>query len=177
MNYTISGRGITVSDRLKGVIEARLDKLSKHFADDTEARVTLLKEGDMAKIEVTIPTKLGLIRAEDASQDLDAAIDSVGDIIEKQIKKFKNKLIDKKHSAAPFSQAFVETVYPEYVDDDEIKIVKNKKFELIPMDPEEACLGLEMTGHSFYVFLNADTGKVNVVYKRKGNTYGLIECE
>ena len=98
----------------------------------------------------------------------------VEEIIERQMKKYKNKLIDKKQSAQAFSSLFLNE---EYESDDEIKIVKLKKFAVKPMDPEEACIQMELLGHSFYVFLNAETEEVNVVYKRKNGTYGLIEPE
>lgn len=102
------------------------------------------------------------------------SIDLVEEIIERQIKKYKRKLIDKKQSVQSFSELFLTE---EYSGDDEIEIVKTKRFAVKPMDPEEACVQMELLGHNFYVFLNADTEQVNVVYKRKGNTYGLIEPE
>ena len=176
MKYLITGRNINVSDRLRESIEKKLDKLGKYFALDTEAKVTLSIEADLQKIEVTIPTKVGFIRAEDAGRDMYNSIDTVEEIIEGQIKKYKARLIDKKQRAASFSDMFIEEEYPEE-DEDEIRIVKTKTFALKPMDAEEACLQMEMLGHSFFVFLNADTNQVNVVYKRKANTYGLIEPE
>lgn len=176
MKYTIMGRNIDITDGIRESIESKLDKLSKYFAEDTEAKVTMGTDGDLQKIEVTIPTKVGFIRAEDASYDLYNSIDNVEEIIEKQIKKHKNKLIDKKQSAVSFSQMFLEEDYPEE-DEDTIKIVKTKSFALKPMDAEEACLQMEMLGHNFFVFLNMDTNQVNVVYRRKGNSYGLIEPE
>ena len=102
------------------------------------------------------------------------SIDLVEEIIERQLRKYKNKLIDKKQSAQAFSDLFIsEEAEPE----DEIQIVKTKRFAMKPMDPEEACVQMELLGHNFYVFLNAETEEVNVVYKRKGQTYGLIEPE
>ena len=88
---------------------------------------------------------------------------------------YRKKLIDKKQSALAFSQAFIEEEPDEVAEDDEIRIVKTKKFAVKPTIPEEACLQMEMLGHNFYVFLNAETDQVNVVYKRKNGTYGLIE--
>lgn len=176
MKYTILGRNIEVSEGIKDSIAAKLDKLAKYFTPDTEAKVTLGTDGDLQKIEVTIPTKVGFIRAEDSSFDLYNSIDVVEDIIEKQIKKHKNKLIDKKQNAVSFSQMFLDED-TDVEDEDEIKIVKTKSFALKPMDAEEACLQMEMLGHNFFVFLNMDTNQVNVVYKRKGNSYGLIEPE
>lgn len=102
------------------------------------------------------------------------SIDLVEEIIERQMKKYKNKLIDKKQSAQAFSALFLNEEVPA---DEEIQIVKAKRFAMKPMDPEEACVQMELLGHNFYVFLNAESEQVNVVYKRKGNTYGLIEPE
>lgn len=176
MKYTIIGRNIEVTDNIKDSVENKLERLAKYFAQDSEAKVTMGTDGDMQKIEVTIPTKLGFIRAEDAGYDLYNSIDNVAAIIEKQIKKYKSKIIDKKQNSLSFSDAFIAENYPEE-DEENIKIVKTKSFALKPMDAEEACLQMEMLGHNFFVFLNMDTNKVNVVYKRKGNSYGLIEPE
>ena len=129
---------------------------------------------DRQKIEVTIPVKGHIIRAEEQSTDMYVSIDLVEEIIERQLKKYKRKLIDKKQAPVDFSELFVQE---ESEPDDEIKIEKVKKFAMKPMDPEEACVQMELLGHSFYVFLNAETEEVNVVYKRKGHTYGLIEPE
>ena len=102
------------------------------------------------------------------------SIDLVEEIIERQLKKYKNKIVDKHQSGGDFSQAYVDN---DYADDEEIKIVRTKKFDIKPMYPEDACIQMELLGHSFYVFCNAETDQVNVVYKRKGDTYGLIEPE
>ena len=102
------------------------------------------------------------------------SIDLVEEIIERQLRKFKNKLVDQQQTAASLSKAFVEE---EIHDDDEIKIIRSKRFAMKPMDPEEACIQMDLLGHNFYVFRNAETDEVNVVYKRKGNTFGLIEPE
>ena len=102
------------------------------------------------------------------------SIDLVEEIIERQLKKYKNKLIDKKQSSPNFRQEFIEK---DYMDDEEVQILRTKRFDIKPMYPEDACVQMELLGHSFYVFCNAETDQVNVVYKRKGNTYGLIEPE
>ena len=102
------------------------------------------------------------------------SIDLVEEVIERQLKKYKNKIVDKKQSAGAFSQAYMDI---EDEQEDEIKIVRTKKFDIKPMYPEDACIQMELLGHSFYVFCNAETDQVNVVYKRKGDTYGLIEPE
>ena len=174
MRITMTGRNIDLTNGLKNQVTKKLTKLDKYFAPDTEVRVVLSTVKDLDKIEVTIPTKTGFIRAEEATDDFYASIDLVEEDIEKQIKKFKTKLIDKKQAALPFSDLFAEE---EAEADEEIVIVRSKKFAVKPMDPEEACLQMEMLGHSFFVFLNADTEAVNVVYKRKDGTYGLIEPE
>ncbi len=102
------------------------------------------------------------------------SIDLVEEVIERQLKKYKNKLTDKKHAREGFSSEFLEK---EYEEDDTIKIERTKRFAIKPMDPEEACVQMELLGHNFFVFFNSETEEVNVVYKRKGNTYGLIEPE
>ena len=95
-------------------------------------------------------------------------------MIDKQLRKYKNKLIDKEQTAAQLSKAFIDE---DDYDEEEIEIIRSKKFAMKPMDPEEACVQMELLGHNFFVFRNSETEEVNVVYKRKGNTYGLIEPE
>ena len=102
------------------------------------------------------------------------SIDLVEEIIERQLKKYKNKIVDKHQLRESFNQEFIDR---EYDEDDSIKIIRTKRFGIKPMDPEEACVQMELLGHNFYVFSNSETDEVNVVYKRKGNTYGLIEPE
>jgi len=176
MKFTVTGRNIKVTEGLKDRVEKKLSRLEKYFTPDTEAKVALSVIKDEQKIEVTIPTKLGLIRAEEISDDMYNSIDMAEEDIEKQINKYKKKLIDKKQSAQSFSQMFLEEEEEEE-DPDDIKIVRTKKFAVKPMDPMEACLQMELLGHTFYVFLNADTDQVNVVYRRKDGYYGLIEPE
>ncbi len=156
-------------------MKRRLASWNIFFTPDTEVIVALSAQKDRQKIEVTIPVKGNTIRAEESSTDMYVSIDLVEEIIERQIRRYRKKLIDKKQAAISFSQAFIEE--EDEVQDDEIQIVKTKKFAIKPTIPEEACLQMEMLGHNFYVFLNADTDQVNVVYKRKNGTYGLIEPE
>ena len=174
MRYTITGRNIDVTPGLREAVIEKIGKLERYFNQDTEAIITLSVTKDRQKIEVTIPVKGHIIRAEEQSTDMYVSIDLVEEIIERQLKKYKTNLIDKKQSHIDFSEFYVQE---ETEADDEIKIEKVKKFAMKPMDPEEACVQMELLGHSFYVFLNAETEEVNVVYKRKGNTYGLIEPE
>ena len=174
MRYVIKGRNIEVTPALKSAVEEKIGKLERYFTPDTEVIATLSVQRDRQKIEITIPIKGNIIRAEESSSDMYVSIDLVEEIIERQIKKYKKKLIDKKQAALSFSEAFMQE---EYDMDDEVKIVKTKRFGIKPMDPEEACVQMELLGHSFYVFLNSETEEDNVGYKRKGNTYGLIEPE
>ena len=174
MKFIISGKNITVSQGLRTAVEDKLGKLERYFTPDTEVIVTLSVEKERQKIEVTIPVKGNIIRSEQVSNDMYVSIDLVEEIIERQLKKYKNKIVDKKQAAVAFSDLFINE---EYDSNDEVDIVKVKKFAMKPMDPEEACVQMELLGHSFYVFLNSETEQVNVVYKRKGNTYGLIEPE
>ena len=143
-------------------------------APETEVHVTLSVEKERQKIEVTIPVKGSIIRSEQVSSDMYVSIDLVEEVIERQLKKYKKKIIDKHQNVESFSQAFAEI---EDDHDDEVKIVRTKKFDIKPMYPEDACVQMELLGHNFYVFCNAETDQVNVVYKRKGDTYGLIEPE
>lgn len=174
MKYTISGKNIDVTDGLKDAIYEKLGKLERYFTPDTEVIVTLSVEKERQKIEITIPMKGNIVRAEQVSNDMYVSIDLVEEIIERQLRKHKNKLVEKQQDAVALSKAFIEEEVPE---DDEIEIVRSKRFGMKPMMPEDACMQMDLLGHSFYVFRNAETEEVNVVYKRKGNTYGLIEPE
>ncbi len=175
MRYTITGRNIEVTTGLREAVQDKLGKLEKYFSPDTEVIVTLSIQRELQKIEVTIPVKGSIIRAEEASTDMYVSIDLVEEIIERQIKKYRRKLIDRKQSAQAFSALFMEE--DEEIHDEEIHIEKTKHFDMKPMYPEDACLEMELLGHNFYMFLNAETDQMSVVYKRKGNTYGLIEPE
>lgn len=172
MKFIIVGKNIEVTEGLRAAVEDKIGKLEKYFTAETEAHVTLSVEKDRQKIEVTIPVKGNIIRSEQVSSDMYVSIDLVEEIIERQLKKYKNKLIDKKQSSPYFRQEFIEK---DYMDDEEVQILRSKKFDIKPMYPEDACVQMELLGHNFFVFHNAETDQVNVVYKRKGNTYGLIE--
>ena len=176
MKFIISGKNIEVTEGIKAAIEEKLGRLDKYLVDDTIVNVTLSVQKGRQKIEVTIPMKGHIIRAEEGSEDMYVSIDLVVDVIERQIRRYKKKLIDKKQAAIAFSQAFIEDEEDTAYEDD-IQIVKTKKFAMKPVNPEEACLQMEMLGHNFFVFLNSETEQVNVVYKRKNGTYGLIEPE
>lgn len=172
MKFIISGKNIDITPGLKTAVEEKLGKLEKYFTEETEVHVTLGVEKERQKIEVTIPVKGNIIRSEQVSNDMYVSIDLVEEIIERQLKRYKNKIIDKKQGASHFKQEFIEK---DYVDDEEVQIVRSKRFDIKPMYPEDACVQMELLGHSFFVFVNAETDQVNVVYKRKGNTYGIME--
>ncbi|MBO6147460.1 MAG: ribosome-associated translation inhibitor RaiA [Lachnospiraceae bacterium] len=174
MKFVIIGKNIDVTAGLRASVEEKIGKLEKYFTPDTEVHVTLSVEKERHKIEVTIPVKGSIIRSEQVSNDMYVSIDLVEEIIERQLKKYKKKIIDKEQASESFKKEYIER---EYQDDEDIKIVRTKQFDMKPMYPEDACVQMELLGHSFYVFRNAETDSVNVVYKRKGNTYGLIEPE
>lgn len=174
MKFIIVGKNIEVTPGLRSAVEDKIGKLEKYFNPDTEVKVTLSVEKDSQIIEVTIPVKGKIIRSEQSSSDMYVSIDLVEEIIERQLKKYKTKLVDKQERNSSFKQEFIEK---EYDEDEDIKIIRSKKFDIKPMYPEDACIQMELLGHDFFVFCNAETDQVNVVYKRKGNTYGLIEPE
>ena len=175
MNIIISGKNIDVTDGLRKAVNEKLGKLERYFKPDTTVNVTLSVEKERQKIEVTIPVKGHIIRSEQVSDDMYVSIDMVVETIERQVVRYKKKIIDQNQDAAFFQNAFIED--DEYDEDDEIQIIRSKRFAVKPMYPEDACVQMELLGHNFYVFRNAETDEVNVVYKRKGNTYGLIEPE
>lgn len=176
MKYVITGRNIEITEGLKSAIYEKLGKLEKYFNDDTQVHVTLSVEKERQKIEITIPVKGNIIRSEQTSNDMYVSIDLVEEVIERQLKRYKNRIIDKKQSGGndAFTQEYIDK---DYDDDDGIDIIRTKRFGIKPMYPEDACVQMDLLGHNFFVFLNAETEEVNVVYKRKDNKYGLIEPE
>ena len=174
MRLKITGRNIELTEGLKAAVEERLSRLDKYFNDDTIANVTMSVEKERQKIEVTIPINGGVIRSEQVSSDMYVSIDLVEETIERQLKKHRQKLITKQQAAdSDFKQAFLNAEDEEDVE--QIKIVRSKKFDMKPMYAEDACIQMDLLGHDFFVFRNAETDEINVVYKRRGNTYGLIE--
>ena len=180
MNFIISGKNIEVTPGLKEAIEQKLGKLERYFTPETEIIVTLSVEKGRQKIEVTIPVKGSIIRSEQTSSDMYVSIDLVEEVIERQLRKYKNKLVAKSqgHPTAAVPSGSIKKEFIESddasSDDDEIR---TKKFGIKPMFPEDACIQMELLGHSFFVFSNAETDEVNVVYKRKDGSFGLIEPE
>ncbi|HAX50849.1 ribosome hibernation-promoting factor, HPF/YfiA family [Muricomes intestini] len=183
MKFIISGKNIDVTPSLKDTIENKLGKLERYFTPETEIIVTLSVEKERQKIEVTIPVKGNIIRSEQTSNDMYVSIDLVEEVIERQLRKYKNKLVARNqgHPTAAvggsnFKKEFFESE-DENPHDEEIRIVRTKRFGIKPMYPEDACIQMELLGHSFFVFSNAETDEVNVVYKRKDGSFGLIEPE
>ena len=174
MRITISGKNIDITEGLRTAVEDKLSKLERYFTPQTDIVVTLSVEKERQKIEVTIPVKGNIIRSEQVSNDMYVSIDLVEEVIERQLKKYKNKIVDQQQAPGNFQQEFIEK---EVEDDEEIKIIRTKRFGMKPMYPEDACIQMELLGHNFFDFQNAETEEVNVVYKRKGDTYGLIEPE
>lgn len=176
MKITIVGKNIEVTQGLKDAVEERFAKLDKYFTSATEAKVTLIVDKDRQKIEVTIPLKGQTLRAEEITSDMYASIEAVTDTIEAQLKKYRAKIIARQQadSTAIFAQDYLEDTEDEA---EKLQIIRTKKFDMKPMYPEDACLEMELLGHDFFMFCNAETDEINVVYKRKNGAYGLIEPE
>jgi putative sigma-54 modulation protein len=174
MRFEIRGKNIEVTDALKEYTTKRLSKLEKYFDDSRDAQVAMSVEGDRHKVEVTIPLNGIILRGEEASEDMYSSIDLVEEKLEKQLDKYKTKL-NKSHRASGLKKALLDNPAGINTPADKFKIVRTKRFALKPMDEEEAIMQMNLLGHNFFVFFNANTDEVNVVYKRKDCNYGLIE--
>ncbi len=174
MNISVYGKNIQLTDALKEVATKKISRLDKFFYKDIEAKVVLSVERKKQKVEVTIPFNGRILRVEEASEDMYSSIDDAVESLEKQIRKHKTKLEDRKHSNESIK---FENVEPLDDMEEDFKVVKTKRFAVKPMSIEEAVLQMDLLKHDFFVFLNADTEEVNVVYKRKDANYGLIEPE
>ena len=191
MRFTISGKNLEVTDSMKKAVTEKLGKLERYFTPETPINVTMSVEKERQKIEVTIPVKGHTIRAEEASDDMYTSINEVEEVIERQLRRYRTRIIDKAQDGpksaddvAYFSSEFMDSGEEAFEEEDadivsgDIRITRTKHFGLKPMYPEDACIEMELLGHNFFVFRNAETDEVNVVYKRKKqNTYGLIEPE
>lgn len=177
MNITVSGKNIEITPALRNVVEKKVSKLEKYFKPHIEAHATLSVEKNRQIIEITIHFGGIILRAEEAHDDMYAAIDIAVDKLEGQLRKQKTKL-EKKYREE--SVRFLQPIPDEVGDADdgeEPRIVKTKRFAVKPMSAEEAVLQMELIGHSFFVYQDAESEEVNVVYKRKDGNYGLIEPE
>ncbi len=171
MRYIISGKNLEITDGLRLAVTEKLGKLERYFTPDTEVHVTLSVEKERQKIEVTIPVKGNIIRSEQSSTDMYVSIDLVEEVIERQLRKYKNKLIARHQGGGSFQKEFME----KDSEDQEVRIMRTKKYDIKPMYPEDACVQMELLGHNFFAFVNAETDEVNIVYKRKSGSYGILE--
>ncbi|WP_178195769.1 ribosome-associated translation inhibitor RaiA [Ligilactobacillus sp. Marseille-Q7487] len=181
LKINVRGENIEVTGAIREYVEKKLYKLEKYFTDTSSstAHVNLKVYTDKnAKVEVTIPLPYLVLRAEETSPDMYASIDLVTDKLERQIRKHKTKLNRKSREKGYKSFDFVaEEIAPvEEKKDDKIEIVRTKSVALKPMDSEEAVLQMEMLGHNFFIYEDAETQGINIVYRRRDGRYGLIEA-
>lgn len=174
MKIIVSGKNMEVTSALKNVVEKKLLKLDRYFNPEVQVNATLSVQRNRQIIEVTIPFNGVILRAEEANEDMYTSIDIVLDKLERQIRKQKTKLERRLHD-----DSLRFKYIPEYenASKEEAQIVKTKRFAIKPMSVEEAVLQMELLGHSFFVYKNAESEEVNVVYKRKDGNFGLIEPE
>lgn len=180
MKYNVRGEKIEVTPAIREYLEKKIAKLGRYFTEAPEANVNVnlkFNQDKTSKVEVTIPLPNLVLRAEETNTDMYAAIDLITDKLERQIRKHKTKVNRKSREKGQVPLTFVtsENSEAQEADDDDLEVVRTKRFDLKPMDSEEAILQMNLLGHSFYVFNNADTNRTNVVYKRKDGRYGLIE--
>lgn len=172
MKVIITSKNFNASDHLKETIEKKFEKLGKYFSDDIVVNIMLSQERGRQKMEATIKAKGAIFRAEEAAGDIYDVVDRVVEKLSSQMSRFKTKLI-KNHKT---NKSLMFEAVPEYDHpDDEIKVVRKKRFELEPMSIDEAIIQMELLQHTFYVFINQETDNVNVVYRRKDENYGLLE--
>jgi len=182
MDYILKGRNINLNDDIKEYAEKKIKARVEKFDDKaTKIEIEFFLEKNPSinlnnKVEVTIFTPRAVVRASDSGADFFEAVDKVNNKIERQIKRYKSKMTQKSRRGAESKEAVLA---PDEIEEliDERKIVKTKKFELRPMTSEEASMQMELLDHDFYIFMNAETGKTNVIYRRKDENYGLIEPE
>lgn len=172
MRVTVIGKNINVTPALKEIIERKISKLDRYFNPDVEARATLSVQRNRQILEVTIPFNGVILRCEEATDDMYKSIDLVENKLERQIRKQRTKLSRRNNSSLKFTN--IEEVA---VEDEERtgEIVKTKRFNIKPMTEEEAILQMELVEHDFFVFKDADTNNINVIYKRKDGNYGILE--
>ncbi|MDQ0285103.1 putative sigma-54 modulation protein [Desulfofundulus luciae] len=172
MKVQVRGRNVEVTNALKEYVEKRLGKLVKYLDLIEEAQVTLTVEKDSHRVEVTIPINGIILRGEESTGDMYASIDLVVEKLEKQIERYKGRLyrrLGRQNTEVKAGDNKKEEDGPQ--------IVRTKRFAMKPMSVDEAVMQMNLLGHSFFVFSNADTEKVNVVYRRRDGNYGLIEPE
>ena len=172
MRVTVIGKNIEVTPALKEMIEKKISKLDRYFNPDVDARATLSVQKNRQIFEVTIPFNGIILRCEEATDDMYKSIDLVENKLERQIRKQRTKLSRRNNSSLKFNN--IEEV--AFEDEEKVgEIVKVKKFNIKPMTSEEAILQMELIEHNFFVFKDADTNNINVIYKRNDGNYGLLE--
>lgn len=177
MKINITGKNMEITDALRDVTYKKLGKLDKYFQSDVEANITYSVEKNRQIIEVTINLPGTILRAEESSDDMYASIDKAVDVLERQIRKYKTKLQKRYQNGETIRFENIQPLPQESQDTNKPKIVKTKKFAMKPMNTEEAILQMELLRHNFFMFMNAETDEVNVIYKRKDGNYRLIEPE
>lgn len=176
MKFTIIARKFDLTDKVREYVEKKLGKLDKFFKDESEARVVLGTIKDNDYIEATIYAGGMIYRAEESDKEILAAIDTLVDVIERQIRKNKTRLAKKIKKEAVFEPQLISGEnYTGGEETDAFDIVKVKRFQVKPMSPEEAILQMNLLGHTFFVFKNMETNEMNVVYRRNDGRYALIE--
>ena len=174
MNIKIVGRKVNLRENFKELVQRKLSKFDRIFDEDADATVTVTLEKNRQTVEIMIKQRGMLYRAEATASEMNEALDDVVAALGNQIRRNKKRL-ERAQKMQPVE--LPDTYYDMPDEEDEPEIAKRKTFYVKVMTVEEAILQMEMLGHSFYVFVNAETDQVNVVYKRKGNTYGLLEPE
>ncbi len=178
MKYNIIGRKVNLKDNFKERVYKKLGKFEKIYSDDAEATVTVTVEKNRQTVEVTIRDNGMMYRAESTALEMNDALDAVVDILGGQIRKNKTKL-SKKMKPDSFEAYFADEDVDsdDELDDEDYAVVKTKTFSVKPLSVEEAILQMNLIGHEFFMFRNANSNEINVVYKRKNGTYGLLEPE
>jgi len=178
LNYTFTGKNIAVTDAMKERTAQKLDRLEKLLPFDVDVNVKYSVNRQDNRVEVTIPLKRRILRAEVTANDMYAALDGIVDMLDKQMVKYKSRIRSRSRRDAAFKEEFESAgEIADNIEESPIVIDRTKHFPLKPMDAEEAAMEMELLGHTFYVFRNGHTDIVNVVYKRHDGTYGLIEPE
>lgn len=181
IKYNIRGENIEVTDAIRSYVESKLGKIEKYFHSDQnlDTRVNLkVYREKTAKVEVTILVDSITLRAEDVSQDMYGSIDLVTDKIERQIRKNKTKIAKKHREKLPTGQIFTSEFEAEVVEEaPAVKVVRTKHVSLKPMDMDEALLQMELLGHDFFIYTDAEDGTTNVLYRREDGEFGLIEAK
>ena len=173
MKTNIYARKVELGNEKKEMLIKKIDKLGKFFNDEASADIVVSEQKDKMIVEVTIRTADMIYRAEERNEELYNAADDIVDSITRQIRKNKTRLAKRLREGVSKEIDFFSDIPEE--DDVEIKIVKTKTHQVKPMSAEEAVLQMNLLGHSFYIFKNAQTNTTDIVYRRKDGNYGLIE--